>query len=520
MKPSEFKGNIPKEKFQLVERDSKIFDAKFQTKSITYLQDAWIRFRKNKASVAATWIIVLIILFGVLAPMVSKYSLSYSDAVYAQARPKVNFFERSGFWDGTNTMKLNDKYYAYIVGIGAAAEDKDGNGATWEEGINSKYVPLVSSGAEFVDKTSGKETVYRNAKVDTYYFVGFKFLTVTTKELEEIKQYEKDHDINILYPMIDWNSEFAGGDQSDANAWYLEKKGMPVDKDGKVMKLEDVKNKGFTDNYVRDANGNVAYMLEKDRSSVQIRVLYYNYYQYKNNGLIPGHTFGVDANGNDILVRLAHGIRLSLSLSIAVSFINFILGSIYGAVAGFYGGWVDMLLERFTDILNGMPFIIYATLFQLHLVAKGKVSVFGGLLFAFILTGWVGIGSRVRTQFYRFKRQEYILAARTLGAGDLRLMFKHIYPNAIGTIITSSALVIPGVILSESVLSFLGIVNFHGKDMASLGTMLGTAQGYLQTHPHILFFPAAVISLMMISFNLFGNGLRDAFNPSLRGAED
>ena len=130
------------------------------------------------------------------------------------------------------------------------------------------------------------------------------------------------------------------------------------------------------------------------------------------------------------------------------------------------------------------------------------------------------MASRVRMQFYRFKNQEYILAARTLGASDFRLMFKHIFPNAIGTIITGSVLVIPSVVYSESNLTYLGIVNLDSSTMTSVGSMLSAGQPLLTTYPHVILFPALFISLMMISFNLFGNGLRDAFNPSLRGTED
>lgn len=524
MKPSEYKRQIPKEKFKIVERDNKIFDAKFETKSITYLQDAWIRFKKNKASVVASYMLLVLILYAVIAPFFSKYDLAFSDAVYAKARPKLQILERSGYWDGTSRMKLNDKYFAYVVGMGAAAEAQDGRHVTWEEAINSKFSPIVSYEDPQFDSAAPKgksvsDTRFRYASVDSYYFVGFKYLVVDMKKFEEIRKYEQDNDIKIIYPMIDRSHRYANKDDADANAWFLEKKGMPCDENGKTLTIEDLMEKGFSDSYLRDENGNVRYYLEKDKSMVQIRVLYYNYYRMVN-GIIPSNVFGVDPNGNDIFVRMAHAIRLSLALSISVSIINFFLGTMYGAVAGFYGGWVDMILERLTDILSGMPFIIVATLFQLHFVKTGKVSVFGGLLFAFILTGWIGVGARTRTQFYRFKKQEYILAAQTLGASDWRLMFKHIYPNALGTIVTATAFIIPNVILSESSLSYLGIVNFHGKDMASLGTMLGTARAFLKDYPHILFFPAAVISIMMISFNLFSNGLRDAFNPSLRGVDE
>ena len=215
---------------------------------------------------------------------------------------------------------------------------------------------------------------------------------------------------------------------------------------------------------------------------------------------------------------MAIGIRLSLLVAVFVSVINFVLGAIYGAIEGYYGGTVDIVLERVSDILAGVPFVVVSTLFQLHLAKK--VGPIPSLLFAFVVTGWIGTASRVRTQFYRFKNQEYVMAARTLGARDRRIIWKHIFPNSLGTIITSSALVIPSVIFSESMLSFLGIVNLGGSSMTSLGTLLSDASSIWTTYPHLMIFPAIVISLLMISFNLFGNGLRDAFNPSLRGVED
>ena len=220
----------------------------------------------------------------------------------------------------------------------------------------------------------------------------------------------------------------------------------------------------------------------------------------------------------DIFACLASGARLSFILSLSVSIINFFIGVIWGSVSGYYGGATDLIMERITDILISIPFIVVATLFQMHLA--DKVGSFVSLLFAFITTGWIGIASRVRTQFYRFKGQEYILAARTLGASDGRLIFRHILPNSLGTIITGTVLIIPGVIFSEANLSFLGIVNLETSGITSVGTLLSGGQSYLSKFPHMIFFPALFISLLEISFNLFGNGLRDAFNPSLRGADE
>ena len=129
------------------------------------------------------------------------------------------------------------------------------------------------------------------------------------------------------------------------------------------------------------------------------------------------------------------------------------------------------------------------------------------------------MAATTRMQFYRYKNQEYVLAARTLGAKNTRIMFKHIFPNAIGTLVTSCALVIPSMIYSETNLSYLGIINLEAGNITSVGTMLAAGQRDMLVAPYVALFPAIFLVLLMLSFNLFGNGLRDAFNPSLRGSE-
>ena len=141
------------------------------------------------------------------------------------------------------------------------------------------------------------------------------------------------------------------------------------------------------------------------------------------------------------------------------------------------------------------------------------------LLFVFFISGWTGIASTVRSQFYRYKGQEYVLAARTLGAKDSRIIFRHILPNSVGPLITQGVLYIPSVIFSEASLSYLGIINFNTGPVASVGSLLSSGQSSMLTAPHVLIFPALVVAILMVAFNIFGNGLRDAFNPSLRGAE-
>lgn len=510
--------NIPAEKFQFAQLDAKIHDKKFETKPIGYMQDAWLRFKKNKASLVATAIIIAIVLFAFLAPLFSKYKISDADAIYGKARPKCNLFVGTGFWDGGLDKKLNDRFMAQYVGIAIAAEDHDGyTRVSWDEALASEYSPFIS----IEDTFEEGGVTYRWARMDSYDIVGFRYLQVTMDEYNNIKAWEKENNMQIIYPMVDVFSEYCDSyNQQDANFWYChDAKNNPVDKEGKRLSMQKIMQSGLVDNYLRDENGNVVDYMKKDKNMVQIRVLYSHYYQYVN-GHEPGHIFGADQQGYDIMVRMAHGTQLSLLLSIVVASLNLFIGAIYGSFEGYYGGILDLLLERLSDILNGVPFVIVATLFQLHLINTGKVSPFVGIMFAFVITGWIGIAYRVRTQFYRYKNQEYILAARTLGASDGRLMFKHIFPNTLGTLITSVSLIIPSTIMSESVLSYLGISSFNTKNMISLGTLLSNGKGALSTDPHILLIPSAIISLMMISFNLFSNGLRDAFNPSLRGADE
>lgn len=505
------------DRFRFTQADKAIHDEKFEVKPIGYMLDAWLRFRRNKASLVAAVIIILIVVFSLVGPLLTQYKMADSDAVYAKVHPKHEGLKKLGIATGEYKKTLNDRFLIFLNAIGMGIEDGKGTGVTWEQGVNTPMAPIRTLGELY--SNAGRE--FRDAMVDSYFERGFHYLLLTNTEIEQIQAWEKESGKQVLYPMVDVNSQWCDPfNKENANYWYRHNaKGDPLNDKGKAMKLDAVMENGVVDNYIRDKEGNVQFAAPKGKNMFQVRVLYYNYFLYQH-GFEPLHTLGTDAQGYDILIRLAFAIRLSLILSVSVSVINFTLGAIYGAIEGYYGGTVDMVMERISDILSGVPFIVVATLFQLHLVNTGKVSTLVGILFAFVLTGWLGTAYLVRTQFYRFKNQEYVLSARTLGAGDRRLMFKHIFPNTLGTIITSSVLVIPGVIFSETSLSYLGIANFHAANMTSMGTMLANGQRYLKTDPHIIFFPGLVISLLMISFNLFGNGLRDAFNPSLRGAED
>jgi len=226
---------------------------------------------------------------------------------------------------------------------------------------------------------------------------------------------------------------------------------------------------------------------------------------------MPKFLLGTDSSGHDLVKSSFAGLRISLALGIITSAICFAFGLVWGSISGYFGGNVDIIMERFCDVLGGVPWIVVMTLCIINLGSNLQTFAL-----ALCLTGWMGTSARTRTQFYRFKGREYILAARTLGASDTRLIFRHILPNAMGTIITASVLMIPSVIFSEATISYLGL---GLTNLNSFGVILSSNQQYIQTHSALIVFPAAIMALLMISFNLFGNGLRDAFNPSLKGSE-
>lgn len=223
--------------------------------------------------------------------------------------------------------------------------------------------------------------------------------------------------------------------------------------------------------------------------------------------------FGTDLQGRDLFTLLWQGSRISIFLAITVTSINLMIGLFLGSIAGYYGGLYDLLFDRLIDILSNIPFLAILTLLVLRFG-----STYWIVIVAFVATGWIGSYGATRAQFYRYKLREYVLAARTLGAKDGRIMSKHIFPNAIGTLITSFSLAIPSFIFTESTFSFLGIINYSNG--TSIGRLLSIGQATMQQHYHLLLFPAIYLSILMLSFNLFANGLRDAFNPSLRGVDE
>lgn len=243
----------------------------------------------------------------------------------------------------------------------------------------------------------------------------------------------------------------------------------------------------------------------------------------------PQFLFGTDSLGRDLFVRCMIGTRISLSIGIVSAIMIVIIGVVYGAISGFFGGFADNIMMRIVDIVYALPTTLIVILLQVVLkepleklfqtseLFKSLAFMGSSLISIYVVLAllyWVDMARIVRGQILVIREQEYIMAARAVGAGNFRIIFKHIVPNAIGPIIVVATFKIPQAIFLEAFLSFIGLG--VSKPLASLGSLTNDALSGIYSFPYQLFFPAFLISLVILSFNLFGDGLRDALDPRLK----
>ena len=500
---------IPAEQFAFVHENEKLHDAELQTKARGFFADAMLRFRKNKSSVVAAYILLFLVLYAIFAPMISIYDVNDTDAMYVNYPPFVPSMAHTPILNGARVMdSQNDK--AMLMWRAVAEE--------------TGYNPVIRTVNTYTtEQRSRGQTITRytyDIEVNMYYAKGIVYRNFNYDEFQRLQDWQNETGIQVIFPYVE--PDDIGGITDNPNIWYqVDSSGNAVlDEDGNFIPAysTNADRAGAPYNSLRVDGDDGSWVYSSARAgSVQCRVLYYNYYQYLN-GHEPSYIMGTNVMGMDLFCAIGLGARFSLIFALMVSAINLTIGAIYGAIQGYYGGMVDMVMDRIVDVLSGVPFVVVTVLFQLHLAQK--VGVVVSFLFAFVLTGWISMAALTRKQFYRFKGQEFVMAARTLGASDWRLMFKHIFPNAIGTIITSCALIIPSVINSETSMTYLGIVNLSAFAGTTIGTLLSQGNAAVTTAPHAMLWPSVFLGLLMICFNLFGNGLRDAFNPTTRGVED
>ena len=236
-------------------------------------------------------------------------------------------------------------------------------------------------------------------------------------------------------------------------------------------------------------------------------------FTYCNESGVPGeghmHIFGTDTLGRDIFTRVWMGGRISLTIAIVSALVDLVLGSIYGGISGYFGGTLDIIMMRLLEIINGIPYLIIVILLMM-IMKPGMMTI----IIAYSLVGWIPMARLVRGQVVALKQQEYISAAEAMGAGPARIIARHLLPNTLSVVIVRVTLSIPSAIFSEAYLSYIGLG--IPLPMCSWGSLAQLGIENFRIYPSQLIIPAVCISLTMLAFNMFGDGLRDAFDPRLR----
>jgi oligopeptide transport system permease protein len=232
------------------------------------------------------------------------------------------------------------------------------------------------------------------------------------------------------------------------------------------------------------------------------------------DGRFP-HIMGTDKYGRDVFSRIIYGGRISIAIGVFGSLVILIFGMAYGSVSGYLGGRVDTLMMRFVDIMYAFPTLLFIILIMVILGSTAGFPAIRNMVLGISLVSWMGTARLVRGQFLSIKEMEYVVAARMVGARDLAIIARHLLPNSLGPIIVSLTLNIPVLIMFEATLSFIGLG--VPPPFPSWGQMLNEGWRAIRADPHLIFYPAMMLSIVMMAFNFLGDGMRDALDPQMRG---
>jgi len=473
---------IPAEMWERVPSESMEKDV-IARPSLTYWQDAWRRLKQNKLAMLGLVVVVALIIWGYLGTVVVEWK---NNREYEQNVEKLRADGDDAAADALFVLQPERKINNGNSNLPSILKLYKFDEDTYFYLIPYEFKIILVEDGQIADDPI-PEMEYRrykkeiNAALSEEQFASIEKYLTLPKAMHQFKFFQIEDQI-IFVPYYYWKEarvefeaeldDIADDDKRDAERAKIDKKlkEIPV---YKVFIGEE----------------------ELQTSKTMLNNKYW---------------FGTDQLGRDIYSRVMYGARISLTVAFVATLVNFIIGVFYGGISGYIGGTVDNVMMRIVDIISTVPLLIYVILIQVFFNQTGLFTICLALGIVF----WVRMARLVRGQILSIKEQEYILAARTIGASTGRILSRHLIPNAMGPIIVSLAMSIPSAIFTEAFLSFIGIG--IAVPVASWGTMAQEATQNLNAYPYQLFFPAMFISATVLAFNFLGDGLRDALDPRLR----
>ncbi len=435
--------------------------------SKTYLQDAWRCFKKNKLALGGLVFLSIMILLAIFVPMVSPYTYDAQDLDLRNALPSAS----------------------HLLGT-----DKLGRDILVRLMFGARISLAVGFVAAFLNLIIG--VVYGGISG----FVGGKVDMVMMRIIDCI--YSIPSMLYVILILLD-DSMFEKLDDSEKNTEFIAMESKTY--------LQDAW-RCFKKNKL--ALGGLVFLSVMILLAIFVPMVSPYTYDAQDLDLrnaLPSasHLLGTDKLGRDILVRLMFGARISLAVGFVAAFLNLIIGVVYGGISGFVGGKVDMVMMRIIDCIYSIPSMLYVILIMMVFGSN-----IGSVLLGICVSSWIGMARQVRTQVQTLKQQEFALAAYVIGAGKLRILFKHLIINCMGPIIVSTTLMVPEAIFTESFLAFIGIG--ISLPQASWGTLASEARSVIQSYPLQIVWPVLAICLTVLSLNFIGDGVGEALDPKNR----